>query len=135
MPFTGWTIIKKGSRKITIIAALSYCMLVPAIPFLPNIFYLAILFFFIGIATGMLDVAMNAQAVMVEQLYKRPIMTSFHALFSIGMALGAWCGAVFADLGSDLSYHFSSVVILSLAAAFWVSRNLIHDRPDKSLVT
>src|SRR5688500_3726128 len=130
MPFTGWTIIKKGSRKITIIAALSYCILVPAIPFLPNIFYLAILFFFIGIATGMLDVAMNAQAVMVEQLYKRPIMTSFHALFSIGMMLGAWCGALFIDLGYDLGYHLIIVSGLSLLAVLWANGNLIQDKPE-----
>ena len=81
---------------------LAYCALVPLIPFLPNIFYLIGLFFLMGISTGMLDVAMNAQAVMVEQLYKRPIMTSFHALFSIGMMLGAWCGSLFIDLGYDL---------------------------------
>ena len=130
MPFTGWTIIKKGSRKITIIAALSYCILVPAIPFLPNIFYLAILFFFLGIATGMLDVAMNAQAVMVEQLYKRPIMTSFHALFSIGMMLGAWCGSLFIDLGYDLRSHLIIVSGLSLLAVLWASGNLIQDKPE-----
>jgi predicted MFS family arabinose efflux permease len=130
MPFTGWTIIKKGSRKITIVAVLSYCILVPIIPFLSNIFYLAILFFFIGIATGMLDVAMNAQAVMVEQLYKRPIMTSFHALFSIGMMLGAWCGSLFIDLGYDLGYHLIIVSAFSLLAVLWANRNLIQDKPE-----
>ncbi|HEX6224387.1 MAG TPA: MFS transporter [Chryseolinea sp.] len=133
MPFAGWTIIKNGSRKITIAAALSYCILVPVIPFVPNIFYLAGLFFFIGISTGMLDVAMNAQAVMVEQLYKRPIMTSFHALFSIGMMLGAWCGSLFIDLGYDLGYHLIIVAGVALVAVLWANGNLIEDKPDAAL--
>ena len=130
MPFTGWTIIKNGSRRITIVAALAYCALVPLIPLLPNIFYLIALFFLMGISTGMLDVAMNAQAVMVEQLYKRPIMTSFHALFSIGMMLGAWCGSLFIDLGYDLNYHLIIVSAASLIAVWWANRNLIQDKPD-----
>ncbi len=132
MPFTGWIIIKNGSRRITLFSLIMYCALVPFIPLLPDIVALAGLYFIIGTVTGMLDVAMNAQAVMVEQQYKKPIMTSFHALFSIGMAIGAWCGALFADLGFNLSYHFTIVVGLSLIATFWASANLIHDRPDPS---
>jgi MFS family permease len=131
MPFTGWTIIKNGSRRITIVAALGYCALVPIIPFSPNIFWLIALFFLMGISTGMLDVAMNAQAVMVERLYKRPIMTSFHALFSIGMTLGAWCGALFIDLGYDLGYHLIIVSGASLIAVWWANKNLIPDKPDE----
>ncbi|HYF70201.1 MAG TPA: MFS transporter [Ohtaekwangia sp.] len=80
MPFTGWAIIKNGSRKITIVVALIYCAVIPLIPFMPNWMVLMGLYFLLGIATGMFDVAMNAQAVMVEQAYNRPIMTSFHAL-------------------------------------------------------
>ena len=130
MPFTGWAIIKNGSRRITIFAALSYCVLVPVIPFLPNIIALIGLYFLMGISTGMLDVAMNAQAVMVEQFYKKPIMTSFHALFSIGMMLGAWCGSLFIDLGYDLGRHLIIVSVASLIAVWWANRNLVQDKPD-----
>lgn len=135
MPFTGWVIIKNGSRRITLFSLIAYCALVPFIPFMPAVTALIILYLAMGVVTGMLDVAMNAQAVMIEQLYKKPIMTSFHAFFSVGMALGAWCGALFADINYDLSKHLSIVVIVSLGAAFWVSRNLIHDKPEKTNAT
>lgn len=133
MPFTGWAIIKNGSRKITIVVALIYCAVIPLIPFMPNWMVLMGLYFLLGIATGMFDVAMNAQAVMVEQHYNRPIMTSFHALFSIGMALGAWSGALFAELSFDLFYHFSAVVGGALLITIWFSRHLVHDKPDPSI--
>ena len=129
MPFTGWMIIKNGSRRVTLVAVLLYCVFVPLIPFMPGVAGLLVLYLIMGVTTGMLDVAMNAQAVMVERAYQKPIMTSFHAFFSVGMALGAWCGALFADLGFDLSYHFSAVVVVSIMGAFWVSRNLIYDKP------
>lgn len=132
MPFAGWVIIRHGSRKITLVTVLLYCILVPLIPIMPGIASLIAVYFLMGIATGMLDVAMNAQAVIVEGYYQKPIMTSFHAFFSIGMALGAWCGALFADIGIDLVYHFSIVVILSLAGVAWASRNFVQDKPDPS---
>jgi MFS family permease len=134
MPFTGWIIIKNGSRRITLISVILYCLFVPLIPVMPGVISLIILYLIMGIVTGMLDVAMNAQAVMVEQQYKKPIMTSFHAFFSVGMALGAWCGALFANLDIDLVHHLPIITMASLIAAFWVSRNLIHDKPDKSIV-
>ena len=46
------------------------------------------------------------------------------------MALGAWCGVLFQKLQVDLSAHLLIVVSTSLIAVFWVSQNLVHDRPD-----
>jgi hypothetical protein len=43
----------------------------------------------LGTLNAVLDVAMNAQGVMVEDAYERPIMSSFHALFSLGGLAGA----------------------------------------------
>ena len=57
-------------------------------------------------------------------------MTSFHALFSIGMMLGAWCGSLFIDLGYELNHHLIIVSAASLIAIWWANRNLIHDKPD-----
>ena len=112
MPFTGWVIIKKGSRRITTASLIFYCLAIPLIPFMPGMAVLMLLYFLMGIVTGMLDVAMNAQAVMVEQKFQKPIMTSFHAFFSIGMALGGWCGAFFADTTLALYQHFFIVTAI-----------------------
>jgi MFS family permease len=47
---------------------------------------------FIGLGNGAMDVAMNAMGVQVEAARQRPIMSSFHAFWSIGNFIGA--GAV-----------------------------------------
>jgi predicted MFS family arabinose efflux permease len=49
--------------------------------------------FVLGIAAGCADVGMNALAVSVERDYGRPIMASFHAMFSIGTVVGSLLGA------------------------------------------
>jgi len=131
MPFAGSVIIKNGSRRITLAALTFYGAVIALIPLMPNIYVLSALYFCIGIVNGMLDVAMNAQAVMVEQLYKKPIMTSFHAFFSIGMILGGWGCSFFIWLDIDLLQHFLTIGAACLLATFlWVGRNLIHDKPD-----
>lgn len=130
MPFTGWIIIRNGSNRITIAAAAAYCILVPLMPLMPGMLSLLITFLMIGIATGVLDVAMNAQAIMVEQEYKRSIITSFHAMFSIGMMIGAGLSALFTDAGIGITQHLLMICATSLVAVAWMSRNLVHDRPD-----
>lgn len=130
MPFTGWLIIRNGSRRITIFGIFFYCSLIPFIPWMPNLWSLIILFFILGISSGMSDVAMNSQAVMVEKQMKKPIMTSFHALFSIGMALGAFAGAFFTKVGAGMFIHFTSVSVISLITLFIARYYLVHDKPQ-----
>ncbi|WP_406230489.1 MFS transporter [Nocardia sp. NBC_01009] len=47
----------------------------------------------LGFTLGINEVAMNAQAVIVEQRYGRPIMSAFHAVYSVGNVVGAAAGA------------------------------------------
>jgi len=132
MPFTGWLIIKNGSRRIGVLSVFFYCLMFPLITLMPGTPGLVAIFFLMGITAGMLDVSMNAQAVMVEKGMGKPIMTSFHALFSIGMAAGAFCGSLFEDIHFSLGQHLALITGLCLAAAFWVRFYLIHDKPDAS---
>jgi predicted MFS family arabinose efflux permease len=72
---------------------------------------------------------MNSQAVMVEQQHQKPIMTSFHALFSVGMMLGALAGSLFAKIDAGLFIHFTSVAGVSVAIVMVARYYLIHDKP------
>ena len=50
----------------------------------------------LGLGNGSMDVAMNALGVQVESARRRPIMSTFHALWSVGGFLGAGCVLVLA---------------------------------------
>ncbi len=136
MPFTGWMIIRNGSRRITIISVFAYCIFVPLVPLMYSFGVpgLVLIFFIMGVTAGMLDVSMNSQAVMVEQQHGKPIMTSFHALFSIGMVAGAGFGALFISLQTTLFIHLLAIVILSVVGSIWARYHLIHDKPAEKAV-
>ena len=129
MPFTGWLIVKNGSQGVTALSAILFCSIVPFATIMGNAWLLGSLFFIMGISTGIMDVAMNAQAVLVENLYKKPIMSSFHAIFSGGMMLGAGTGALFTKLNTSLLTHIAIIAAIGLSLAAWSAFHLIADKP------
>lgn len=74
----------------------------------------------LGVAIGIGEVGMNAAAVEVERDYGRPIMASFHGMFSVGTIIGALLGAAaFAlDVGVLITAVVVAVLALALAACF-----------------
>jgi MFS family permease len=108
-----------------------YCGLVAFIPVCPELFSLIAVFFLLGVSSGMLDVAMNAQAVMIEQKWGKPIMTSFHAFFSIGMALGALSASLFSKLDVDLTTHLAIITVLNLIIITIARFYFLHDKPTE----
>lgn len=128
MPITGLIIARSGSRRASIYAAWSFLSWLIFIPMAPNAFLLGTVFFCMGLSGGMLDVSMNAQAVLVEKLYRKPIMTSFHAIFSMGMMLGAGFGALFIRFGLDILPHMYTILGCCILLAWFGTPRLIVDR-------
>ena len=75
----------------------------------------------IGLGNGAMDVAMNAMGVQVEAARQRPIMSSFHAFWSIGNFIGAGAVLLLAMVlglrGGEVVTPLSiSIAVLTLAA-------------------
>jgi MFS family permease len=132
MPFSGLLTVRFGSRTLTAAMGITFCLLVPLLPLFTNLWIVSTLFFFIGILTGALDVSMNGQAVYVERLYRKPLMSSFHAMFSVGMALGAGAGALFAKFQIGLFTHFLTGASLCLLLVLWASLHLVNESSNEA---
>ena len=104
-----------------------FCIAIPFTAAFHMVWAAAICFLILGISTGSMDVSMNGQAVFVERKYQKPIMSSFHACFSIGMAVGAGTGAIFSAFKIDLLYHLISVSTAALVAIFLAAPQLINE--------
>ncbi len=89
MPFIGRIIHRNGSRKVIIISSIIAALILPVLTLAPTPLTLGISLFIFGATIGGLDVSMNSQAVAVEHEMKRPAMSSFHGMFSVGGLIGA----------------------------------------------
>ncbi len=127
MPFTGWFITRFGSKQISRLGVILVLIAIPTFPLSPNVNILMATFFAMGICTGMLDVAMNAQAVVVERSSTKPIMAFFHAMFSAGMMVGAATGVLFVSLEIGLLPHFITVSGISLLLLLGLFRFLVQE--------
>lgn len=116
MPVTGWLIARFGSRPMTRASAVALCISLPLPGMAPNLPLLALALVALGASNGALDVSMNAQAVAVERRYGRPIMTTFHAIFSTGGLAGAALAGVIAGGGVD-PYRTSSALPYRLSCS------------------
>ena len=129
MPLTGWLTTKYNSGKLAICAGLLFCCIIPFIPVSSNIWIGRMSFLMTGFFSGAMDITMNGQAVFVERAYKKTIMSSFHAAYSIGMALGAGSGALFANYHYPLLPQLLLVAIAGFIALAIVAPVILRDQP------
>jgi predicted MFS family arabinose efflux permease len=128
MPLSGKLIVRYGSAAVCQAGALIYCLMLPVAMLAPGQGLLAATLFLFGAGHAALDVAMNAQAVVVEKRYREPIMSSFHALWSIGGLTGAALGGLLASQNVSPFMHFGVMSILFFLGTSVVWTHLLDDR-------
>jgi fucose permease len=146
MPIVGRVIAHSGSRLAVERSVFGFAIALALLTAAPNIWMLIPAFVFFGAMNGGLDVAMNAQATTIEQRLGRPIITSFHAFWSVGSLLGAAVGGLFAGAKIVPVVHLGVVaLVLGLVFALAIRPLLSGDadpnpqtasriKPSKALV-
>ncbi len=146
MPLAGWLTARFGSRVVVTIASVAYSCFIPILALLPNPWLLAVGLLFAGASGDLINIAANDQAVVLERMYGKSIMSSFHALFSVGGMVGAGLGGLMRELNISLFTHFCAAGIFSMVISVAFSRYLLHThtnydptkpifaKPDKTLI-
>jgi MFS family permease len=123
-----------GSARPTVVGAVAISLLPVAFGLAGSLGVLMAALFGYGLAGGLMDVAMNAQAVRVERGYRRPMINSFHACYSFGGLAGALLGGLFAWAGAGPALTFAAVGVPLAVVAVLARRGLLcgpeaRDRP------
>ena len=146
LPVAGWLTARLGSRLVTRASLVGVAIALPLIGLAPSLVLLGVAFAAFGAAGGMLDLAMNAHGVAVEERYARPILSGFHASFSFGGLAGAVGGGLAAAAGISPLAQFAAAGLVILGIAVWsrgplLAREVdvvpgpVYRRPSRELVT
>jgi MFS family permease len=124
MPAAGWACARWGGRRVAIAGGLTGCVSIALPALAQDVVQLGGALALIGATFGMLDVAMNVEAIAVERAYRRPIMPSFHGWFSTGGLAGALAGGALAAAGLGAAPHLAATSAVGAAAVAWAAPRL-----------
>lgn len=82
--------------------------------------------FVFGVGASVTDVGMNVEGAEVERDLERNIMPWFHALFSLGTAVGGGLAAVASSLSIGVEYHFVAVALVLVGPVVYSVRLMGH---------
>ncbi|MFG1863078.1 MFS transporter [Microbispora bryophytorum] len=128
MQVVGRLVDRYGSYRTMLPMAVAQGLVLVVPAYMPGLPALALSLFAFGAVNGTLDVAMNANAVVVERASGKSMMSSFHAVFSVGGFAGAAAGGMFAHAGTSPGVTFAAmgavIMIIALLSARWAMRDV-----------
>ena len=125
IPVCGFLVTKFGSSRITLATAIGFCLTLVPLAATTGMVSLALALFAFGAMAGMMDVAMNVQAVEVEKAMGKPTMSRFHAMWSLGGMAGAALGGFVAAHSVAPLWHFAVAGALLMAAGIALAPGMI----------
>ena len=132
MAFSGVLVNKFGSKKMLILSEVLYAAVLFCIGCSSTVAALTAALVGFGMMANLMNIATNTQACLVEKMYGRNIMSSFHGLWSLGGFAGGIIGALFANTLLPIEVHYAAVLALSLIILAAGLRFLVNDTTAKA---
>lgn len=133
LPLTGWLVHKYGSRRTSLAGAVIYSSTLVGLGWAPSLWLLVPCLVLFGFASNLMNISINTQAVGVEALYPKPIMASFHGMWSLAGFTGAAIGTAMIGWNVLPEFHFLVIMALILLGAVLSFNGLLpHTRSDEA---
>lgn len=129
LPLTGVLLSRYDSRRIMIIGAMLFNIMLCGIGFATHTWQLVIALVCFGASRNLFNISVNAQSIGVQALYDRSIIASFHAVWSLAGFAGAAVGSRMVWNGVSTSWHFALVGILLTAFCVYAYPGSLPQQP------
>lgn len=126
MPTSGYFSSRFGCKAPIYVATVLISLCLTTIPFINNIYLMALVLFIMGINAVLIDVVSNINAALVEQYTKLNVMSGLHGLYSVGGFLGSL--SVTFLLSANFPFIFSGIyaAVILLVCLFLGARHLFN---------
>ena len=132
MPFSGRLVTRFGSKYVLRIAAIGYVLSLTNIGLVNKPWQLVVALTAFGIFGNLCNISVNTQAVHAEMKYERPIMASFHGIWSTAGFTGALIGSLMMKLDIKPYYHFWIIAVFGISMVLVFNRFLLLTPTSKS---
>jgi MFS family permease len=126
LPFSGWLVHHFGSRRMVLLSAILYPLILCNIGLVQVTWQLVLALFAFGLMGNLFNIAVNTQAVSLEVLYGRSIMASFHGIWSLAGFTGATIGTLMINLHLTPFTHFCIITSTAYLLMALLYRNSLR---------
>lgn len=124
-PLGGYLIAHSSSARVAVWCFVLMAPVLPAIGLAGSGWLLAAALLWLGALDAVMDGAMNAHGLRVQQRYGRSVINSFHGYWSLGTVAGALVGSACLAIGLPIAWMMAAVALVSLVAVAWTARWLL----------
>jgi MFS family permease len=127
LPFAGWSVHRFGSRLVMTLSIICYALLLFFLSRADSPLMLSVALFAFGFCGDTVNIAMNTQGIAVQSLFTRPLLSSFHAMWSVGALLGAVAGGLSFRFDLSTTQHLATIAGFCILLTLIVRGGLVHD--------
>lgn len=131
MPLTGMLVGRLGCKRVVTLGTIFLLISLPLLATLSTPLGLGASLMMFGASIGLIDVAMNIQAVGVEKACGKPMMSGFHGFFSIGGIAGSGVVSICLALGLSPLLAVSVVALTIVILWLFSQRHLLNERMNQ----
>jgi len=132
MPFSGRLVTRFGSKYVLRVAVVGYVLSLTNIGLVEKPWQLALALCAFGIFGNLCNISVNTQAVHAEALYNKPIMASFHGIWSTAGFTGALIGSLMMKLDIKPYYHFWIIALFAITMMLIFNKYLLLTPTSRS---
>ena len=131
---SSWLVARFGTSRVKVIAFFVSCFLLCMLGLASGAMQLMATLFLFGAVRTILNIAMNTQSVAVQKLYTRPIVSTFHGLWSLACFASAAFGTLMIVNNVAPLWHFLIVAAACCAVAVLTWKTIdfkSHIKPEQ----
>ena len=126
LPISSWLVARYTSAKMMTISTIIFAMLITFLAIAPNVYLLVILLFLFGGIRNLVSIAANTNSIEVQTLYEKPVIATFHGIWSMACFVGVAIGAFMISNGIIPFWHFLGIGLVTIATVLLFKR-----KPEK----
>ncbi|MEK6782341.1 MAG: MFS transporter [Bacteroidota bacterium] len=127
LPLSGWLVSRFDSRQPMTVALVFMAVALMFIGWAPSTLLLICGVCLFSFSMRIMNIAVNTQAITLQNQFERKINGTFHGLWSTGGILGVGISTLFVGLKVSMGIHLTLIAIIAIVTALYSFRFLLHN--------
>ena len=115
LPVSSWLVAKYSARRTMVVSSILFAFIFFLLALPSNKWLLAVILFFFGLLRNATNFSINTYSIEVQKVYDRPIISTFHGVWSLACLLAAGVGTLMIGVGIIPLWHFLVVAVIVIA--------------------